>query len=179
MRSDIMNIPNLLTLFRLFLVPVFILTFFSGIQNSFSYSIIIFLAAGFTDVLDGYIARKYNLITRWGMLFDPFADKLMLLTVLSCLVIRNTIPLWVLLVIASKEIFMIAAGTVLQNNDVVIPSNIAGKLTTFLFYISIFLLVYNKIVGIYLIYVAVGSAVFALLNYLNVYFRRLYLHKEQ
>lgn len=168
-----MNIPNLLTLFRLFLVPVFILTFFSRLQNSFSFSIIIFLVAGFTDVLDGFIARKYNLITKWGILFDPFADKLMLITVLGCLVIKDIIPLWILLVIAGKELFMITAGTVLLNNDVVIPSNIVGKASTLLFYISILLLDFNKVLGIYFLYIAVGSAVLALLNYLNAYYRGL------
>lgn len=168
-----MNIPNLLTLFRLFLVPVFILTFFSRIGSSFGYSIIIFLIAGFTDILDGFIARKYNLITKLGMLLDPFADKLMLMTVLGCLVIKHFIPLWILLVISVKEIFMITAGTMLLNNDMIIPSNIAGKVSTLFFYISIFALGFSNILGNYLLYIAVGSAVFALLSYLNAYFRGL------
>ena len=62
-----MNLPNILTLFRMFLVPTFILVFFSDINNHIFYSIVIFLMAGFTDVLDGYIARKHDLVTKWGI----------------------------------------------------------------------------------------------------------------
>lgn len=173
-----MNIPNILTLFRLFLVPVFILTFFSEIPGSFTYSIIVFVAAGITDMLDGYIARKYNLITKWGILLDPFADKLMLITVLGCLVIKDVIPLWILIIMASKELFMITAGTVLLNSNVIIPANIFGKVSTLLFYVSIIFLGFNKLVGTYLLYFAVISAVIAFLNYLNVYHKSLNPNKE-
>ena len=100
-----MNIPNMLTLFRLFLIPVFILVFFSNMANSLMAAVGIFLLAGLTDVLDGYIARKYNLITKWGIVMDPLSDKLMLLTVLSCLVITSYAPVWILMVVAAKEIW--------------------------------------------------------------------------
>jgi cardiolipin synthase len=66
-----MNIPNILTLFRLFLIPIFILLFFSNIFNYLFYSVLIFLVAGITDILDGYIARKYSLITKLGTVLDP------------------------------------------------------------------------------------------------------------
>lgn len=160
-----MNLPNTLTLFRLFLIPVFILTFFSKIPNSFVYSVIIFLIAGATDILDGFIARKYNLITKWGVLFDPFADKLMLIAVLACLVIGGYIPLWVLIVIAVKESIMISGGIVLFSHGTVIPSNLLGKITTFLFYAAVFTLIFNDNLGKYLMYLAVGSAVAASVNY--------------
>ena len=164
-----MNLPNTLTLFRLFLIPVFILTFFSGIPNSFVYSVIIFLIAGVTDILDGFIARKYNLITKWGVLFDPFADKLMLIAVLACLVIGGYIPLWVLIVIAIKESIMISGGIVLFSHGRVIPSNSLGKITTFLFYAAVFTLIFNSSLGKYLLYLAVGSAVVASINYYFVF----------
>lgn len=174
-----MNVPNILTLFRLFLVPMFVLTFFSNIKGSLYYSIFIFLIAGFTDVLDGYIARRYNLITRWGTLFDPFADKLMLITVLSCLAIQNYIPIWMLIVMAIKEIFMIAGSAALLGSNIIIPANIAGKMSTFLFYLSIISMGFNRRIGTYLIYFAVGSAIFALLNYLTLYVKNYNLHKQQ
>lgn len=166
-----MNLPNTLTLFRLFLIPVFILTFFSEIPNSFVYSVIIFLIAGVTDVLDGFIARKYNLITKWGILFDPFADKLMLITVLTCLVIYGYIPLWVLIIIAVKESIMISGGIVLFSHGTVIPSNLLGKITTFLFYAAVFTLTINVSLGRYLMYFAVGSAAITSLNYLILFVR--------
>lgn len=68
-----MNLPNILTLFRMFLIPIFILVFFSNIKNNIFYSIILFLIAGLTDVLDGYIARKKNLVTKWGIVLDPLS----------------------------------------------------------------------------------------------------------
>lgn len=172
MNRDIVNIPNILTLFRLFLIPVFILFFFSKLAHSLILSILIFLLAGVTDILDGYIARKYNLITKWGIVLDPLADKLMLLTVLSCLVIKNYILLWILIIVAVKEIFMIVSSTFLYKKDTIIPSNIFGKITTFLFYLSIFVLTFNETFGDYLLYIAVLSTVIALINYLFVFFKK-------
>lgn len=166
-----MNIPNILTLFRLFLIPVFILVFFSDINNSFVYSVIIFLAAGFTDILDGYIARKKSLITKWGIIIDPLTDKLMLLTVLSCFVMKNIISSWILIIILIKESLMIIAGAILYNKDTIIPSNIFGKVTTFLFYISVFILSFNLTIGTYLLYVSVIVAIITLVNYLLLYLK--------
>lgn len=167
-----MNIPNLLTLFRMFLIPVFILIFFSNINNNFIYSIYTFFIAGFTDILDGYFARKYNLITKWGIVLDPLADKLMLLTVLTCLTLKNLIPSWVLIIVTIKEISMITAGVVLYNKDFIIPSNIIGKLSTVIFYLAILVLNFNIIYGKYLLYLAVISAVVAFLNYLVLYIKK-------
>ena len=166
-----MNIPNILTLFRLFLIPVFILVFFSDAPNSLIYSISIFLLAGATDILDGYIARKYNMITKWGTVLDPLADKLMLLTVLSCLVIHGYAQLWILLVVTAKESSMIISGVFLYRQDYVIPSNLFGKVSTLLFYISIFVLAFNLRFADYIMYLAVLSTVIALANYLVIYIK--------
>jgi cardiolipin synthase len=164
-----MNVPNLLSLFRLFLIPVFVFIFFSEVPNSLLYSIYIFLIAGFTDILDGYIARKYNLITKWGVVLDPLADKLMLTTVLTCLVIADLAPLWVLIIITAKELFMIIAGTLLYRSNSSIPANSFGKISTCLFYISIFTLAFNVRFGDYLLYIAVASAIIAFINYFILY----------
>ena len=164
-----MNFPNLLSIFRLFLIPVFILIFFSNIHNSLMYAIIIFLVAGFTDILDGFIARKFDLITKWGIILDPLADKLMLVTVLTCLVVKSYIPLWILIIMTAKETAMITAGILLFKNHTVIPSNFFGKLSTVLFYISIFILSIDKIIGNILVYIAVISSIIAFLNYYIVY----------
>lgn len=164
-----MNIPNMLTLFRLFLVPIFALVFFSNAEHNFIYAILVFLIAGTTDFLDGYIARKYKLVTDWGTILDPLADKLMLLTVLSCLVLSAYLPLWVLLVVLGKDLFMIIMGTILYTKGTIIPSNIFGKLSTIFFYMSILIFSFNEDIGLYLIYISVASAVLALSNYLVVY----------
>lgn len=171
-RSDNVNIPNLLTIFRLILIPVFILVFFSEYPGSLLNSTMVFLIAGFTDSLDGYIARKYKLITKIGIVLDPLADKLMLLTVLTCLSLKGYIPSWVLIVVAVKEILMILCGIFLYKKGTVIPSNIFGKLSTIFFYISIFIFSFYKTIGIYLLYFSVGSAIIALLNYTVVFLKK-------
>lgn len=164
-----MNVPNILTLFRLFLIPIFILVFFSNSPHNFLYAILIFLVAGATDFLDGYIARKYKLVTDWGTILDPLADKLMLLTVLSCLVISSYLPIWVFLIILGKDLFMIIMGTILYTKGTIIPSNVFGKVSTIFFYLSIFIFTFDESIGLYFIYIAVASAVLALSNYLVVY----------
>ncbi|KAJ49007.1 cardiolipin synthase [Clostridium tetanomorphum] len=167
-----MNLPNILTLFRMFLIPIFILVFFSNIKNNIFYSIILFLIAGLTDVLDGYIARKKNLVTKWGIVLDPLADKLMLLTVLTCLTINDIIPLWIIIIVSIKELAMIIAGAILYNKDFIIPSNIFGKMATLMFYISIFILNFNSKYGEYLLDIAVLSALLAFTNYLLFYLKQ-------
>ncbi|MCM8711411.1 CDP-diacylglycerol--glycerol-3-phosphate 3-phosphatidyltransferase [Clostridium sp. SYSU_GA19001] len=165
-----MNIPNILTIFRLLLIPAFVIVFKnSPSNNNLALSTIVFLIAGFTDFLDGYIARKYNLVTKIGIVLDPLADKLMLMTVLTCLVIKSYIPLWILIVIACKEIFMIFCGVFLYKKGTVIPSNKLGKLSTIFFYVSIVILVFNKTAGKFLLYFSVASALIALVNYTFVY----------
>jgi cardiolipin synthase len=164
-----LNIPNILTLVRLLLIPLFIICFFSHNPGSLQISVAIFFAAGLTDVLDGYIARKYNLITKFGTAIDPLADKLMLLSVLFCLAFKLYIPLWVFLIIALKELSMIVFGIFLYNKNVVIPANIFGKIASLLFYIAILFDIYKPFVGKILIYIAVLSAVIAFVNYINVY----------
>ena len=166
-----MNIPNLLTIFRLFLIPIFVLVFFSGSPSNLVLSLCVFLIAGFTDILDGYIARKYKLVTDWGTIADPLADKLMLLTVLTCLVLLHFLPLWVLLIILVKECFMIIIGLLLYRKGTVIPSNIFGKLSTMFFYLAIFIFAFYEAIGKYLIYLAVLFALVALTNYTFFYMR--------
>ncbi|SEG01679.1 CDP-diacylglycerol--glycerol-3-phosphate 3-phosphatidyltransferase [Caloramator fervidus] len=162
-----MNIPNALTTLRFILIPTYLLIYFSNIKNSFSYAILIFFIAGLTDVLDGYIARKYNMITKWGTLLDPLADKFMLLTVLFSLSFSNIIPNWIFYIILIKEVLMIIGGfTLLKKYETVVAAKYYGKAATVLFYISIGILTLNKLFGLYFLYCAIFLAFFALYNYL-------------
>lgn len=170
--GDKMSIPNILTIFRLILIPLFIFLFFSNSLYNLEYSTCIFLLAGLTDFLDGYLARKLKLITKIGIVLDPLADKLMLMTVLTCLVIGQYIPVWFLVIIAAKELFMILCGVLLYKKGTVIASNKFGKISTILFYISIFVLVISESAGIFLLYISVASALVALFNYTTSYTKR-------
>jgi len=161
-----MNVPNVLTAIRLILVPVFLFVFFSGYDNSIFIAIIIFLAAGLTDILDGYIARKFAMVTKWGAVLDPLADKLMAITVLISLTIKEILPFWVFFVISLKEIVMIAGAAILFNKGAYISSRVYGKISTVLLYVSILTLeLISRSLGLALIYITVFSSLFALYKY--------------
>lgn len=168
-REVIMNIANILTAIRFVLIPTFVLAYFSNIENSFIISIYIFLISGVTDVLDGYIARKFNMITRLGTVLDPLADKLMTMTVLFCLSYDNIIPMWVFVILLLKELTMIAGGAALWKSHMVIPSKFYGKAATVLFYASIGLMAVDRQIGIYIIYAAIIMAFVAFGYYLKKY----------
>lgn len=166
-----MNIPNILTIVRLILVPVFIIVFFSKVPHAMLISFIIFIVSGLTDFLDGYIARKYNMVTKWGSIADPLADKLMSITVLLCLTIKDIIPMWVLLVIIIKEALMIVGGVILYNKGTFVPAKIYGKIATALFYLAIVCLIFDKNLGRILVYITVLAALFAFYMYLENYIK--------
>ncbi len=133
-----MNIPNALTIFRLILIPGFVYYYFSSMPNGDRIAIVLFAAAGLTDILDGFIARRCNLITRLGTVLDPLADKLMLLTVLISVTMKNQISFWIIIVVAIKETLLIlGAITLFNDHDIVVPANRFGKLSTIAFYIAI------------------------------------------
>ncbi|AOT68851.1 CDP-diacylglycerol--glycerol-3-phosphate 3-phosphatidyltransferase [Geosporobacter ferrireducens] len=163
-----MNIPNILTILRFLLIPVFIYVFYSGAANSIVLAFYVFLLAGITDILDGYIARKYNRITKWGQAMDPLADKLMQMTVLACLTHRQYIPLWVILIIGAKETLLILGSLVLYHygNKLVIPSNNFGKMATVLFYGAIFAVVFQMPYHIIWVIAAVVVTLMALVKYI-------------
>lgn len=171
------HLPNILTMIRLVLVPVFAVVFFSGSPGARTYALAIFLAAGATDVLDGWIARKYNLISKVGTALDPLADKLMLLTALVCLAIDNTLPLWLLVIVLAKETYMIATGVYMyfRKTKLVIPSNRFGKTATVLFTLAVLLLMalQDNTIGLVVAILAILVKFIALGSYIRHYHRHL------
>ncbi len=169
-----MNIPNALTLFRFILIGVFpYLYFMEGQVNNKVWAFAVFLLAGVTDVLDGFIARRCNLITKWGKLMDPLADKLMLITVLVCLFIDKVIPLWAILIIVLKELLMILGAAFLyRQRKVVVQANFYGKLATFLFYVAVTALIFRLPYANYIFGIAILSTIMALFKYTALNFKR-------
>lgn len=168
-----MNIPNVLTIIRLLLIPGFIYYFFSPMEYGVRIAIVIFVAAGLTDVLDGFIARRYNLITRLGIVLDPLADKLMLITVLASITLKNQIPFWIVVVVAIKETLMIiGAITLFNDHDIVVPANRFGKLSTIAFYVAILSVAFNMPFGqVFLdifVFVTIAALVVYVNNYINI-----------
>ncbi|EYE87458.1 CDP-diacylglycerol--glycerol-3-phosphate 3-phosphatidyltransferase [Fervidicella metallireducens AeB] len=164
-----MNIPNLLTTIRFILIPVFFIIYFSSMDNSFITSMLVFFSAGITDVLDGYIARKYNLITKLGTVLDPLADKLMTLSVLFCLSLDKIISKWVFIIFLIKEMFMILGGIKLFKYKKVISAKYYGKLATAFLYLSIAVMILDRSIGIYIMYISICVTLFAFINYLMTY----------
>ncbi|HZK01627.1 MAG TPA: CDP-diacylglycerol--glycerol-3-phosphate 3-phosphatidyltransferase [Anaerovoracaceae bacterium] len=162
-----MNLPNIITALRFALIPVFVKVFFSSMEESLLYSILIFLLAGVTDVLDGYIARKYDIVTKWGQAMDPLADKLMQLSVLVCFTIKRFIPPWVIAIYGIKELLMIFGGIFLytKKNKMVLPANSYGKIATVVFYISILAVAFNFIYAKFLVVTAILFALHAFIQY--------------
>ena len=134
-----MTIPNVLSLFRILLVPVFIFVVLSGEPNAYILGMAVFLLAGFTDVLDGYLARKYNCTSVLGKVLDPLADKMMVASALVCAVIEGLIPLWLTLAYIAKELLQGIGGFMFYNKvKDMMPSNVLGKAATTIFYATIF-----------------------------------------
>ena len=138
------NIPNILSLIRLLLVPVFVLLFFA--EKTFA-AAAVFVISGITDVLDGFIARKFGFISNLGKVLDPLADKLTQMSAFVCLYIAKLIPLWMPVVYFLKELAtVIGALLVFRKGKVVVKSHVFGKLATvfvFAFVLTVILFGYK------------------------------------
>ena len=127
-----MNLPNKLTLFRVILIPFFVVFMLVNVTgNSDKWiALIIFIIASLTDLLDGKIARKYNLITDFGKFMDPLADKLLVCSALICLVSLNKIPAWIVIIIIAREFIISGFRLIAADNGRVIAASYWGKFKT-------------------------------------------------
>lgn len=135
------HIPNILTILRFLFIPVILYFIFTG---NYILAFVFFTLSGATDVLDGCIARKFNLISNFGKLMDPLADKLTQISVLASLVKVNIIPFWILVIVILKELIMVIGASFLYGKDVVVYSKWYGKLATVLFYLAIVISLITK-----------------------------------
>jgi len=124
-----LNVPNALTMLRFLMIPLYVVLFYQGHKY---WALGTFLLAGLTDVLDGWIARKFNLITDFGKLMDPLADKLLGITVLYSMTLGSrlippVVPWAVLIVVLGKELFMVLGGLVMLKKHIVVYSKPIGK----------------------------------------------------
>lgn len=139
-----MNLPNKLTILRIIMIPFFavVLLWNGGENQTYRYiADVIFILASFTDLLDGKIARKYNLVTNFGKFMDPLADKLLVCSALICLIELGDIPAWMVIVIISREFIISGFRLVASDNGVVIAASYWGKFKTVFQMISVILLI--------------------------------------
>lgn len=175
------HLPNILTIIRFLLIPAILIAVFT---ENYLLAVIIFTLSGITDIADGFIARKFDLISNFGKLMDPLADKLTQVSMLSALAIKQIIPLWILIIVLLKEIIMVSGASFLYGKDVVVYSRWYGKLATVLFYVAIvisllksqFTNVLN--IDIYLYYLALISTIFALIMYVKSLYSKGVINKD-
>lgn len=178
------NIPNVLSIIRICLVFVFIVLFFSNFNGHVIAALVVFLIAGLTDIVDGYLARKYNWITGLGKILDPVADKFMQCTVLVCLCIGGYVPLWFVIPYFVKEVGTLCIGfIVIKRRSVTVVSKWYGKATVCLFYatIALYILLHGILINYRLIWHLMGIpavcfAVFSFVAYIKHY---SFLKKEE
>ena len=125
-----MNLPNILTVSRVFLAVIFALFFQAAGAGGALAALLVFALAALTDFADGYIARKYGLVTTFGKILDPIADKLLILTAFFMFAFEGQIALWMAAAVACREISVTAARIHLLTSGKVVPAESAGKVKT-------------------------------------------------
>ncbi|MDE6917717.1 MAG: CDP-diacylglycerol--glycerol-3-phosphate 3-phosphatidyltransferase [Lachnospiraceae bacterium] len=178
-----MNLPNKLTVFRVILIVPFVLILLGshaqwawfmavagGIAAYSDYiALAIFIIASLTDLLDGKIARKYNLVTNFGKFMDPLADKLLVCAALICLIELGRIPAWIVIIIISREFIISGFRLVAADNRVVIAANYWGKFKTTFQMIMVCLMIVNidalTLITQIVMWIAVVLTVVSLVDY--------------
>lgn len=172
-----MNLPNKLTIVRMIMIVPFILLLLGGHAGwfgSFAYmdwiALVIFIAASLTDLIDGKIARKYNLVTNFGKFMDPLADKLLVCAAMIALIELGRIPSWVVIIIISREFIISGFRLIASDNGVVIAASYWGKFKTTFQMIMICLMIANvpqlQILTDIIMWVALALTVISLLDYI-------------
>ena len=168
-----MNLPNKLTILRVIMIPFFVvaLLYDGGESQTLRYvAAAIFIIASLTDMLDGKIARKYNLVTNFGKFMDPLADKLLVCSALICLVELKELPAWMVIVIISREFIISGFRLVASDNGVVIAASYWGKFKTTFQMIAVVLLIVGipalSMVTTAVVWIALVLTVISLVDYI-------------
>lgn len=167
-----MNLPNKLTVMRVILIPFFVAALLYDNGSSQTMRIVanvIFIVASLTDLFDGKIARKYNLITNFGKFMDPLADKLLVCSALICLIQLGQLPAWVVIIIISREFIISGFRLVAADNGIVIAASYWGKFKTTFQMIAVILMIFNipalATVTMIMLVIAVVLTVISLVDY--------------
>lgn len=168
-----MNLPNKLTILRVILIPFFVFfmmaPYFEGYGNYIA--VAIFIIASLTDMLDGKIARKYNLVTNFGKFMDPLADKLLVCSAMICLIETGQLAAWIVIVIIAREFIISGFRLVASDNGVVIAASYWGKFKTVFQMLMVIVLILDipypafQILGTVLVYVSLILTVVSLIDY--------------
>ena len=169
-----MNLPNKLTTFRVILIPFFVFFMLAPNMTGINHYIAaaIFIVASLTDLLDGKIARKYNLVTNFGKFMDPLADKLLVCSAMICLIQTGQLAAWIVVIIIAREFIISGFRLIASNNGVVIAASYWGKFKTTFQMLMVIVLILNvqmpffQILGKILTYAALILTVVSLIDYI-------------
>ena len=167
-----MNLPNKLTVLRVLMVPFFVffmLTDVGGSANKWI-ALVLFCVASLTDMLDGQIARKHNLVTNFGKFMDPLADKLLVCSAMICLIQTGQLAAWIVIIIISREFIISGFRLIASDNGVVIAASYWGKFKTTFQMIAVCLMIANipvlSLLTTVITWIAVILTVVSLVDYL-------------
>lgn len=175
-KKDIITIPNILSIFRLLLIPVYMYIYLTA-KNATDYLIagIILAFSCLTDLVDGKIARKFNMITTLGKFLDPLADKITQFTLILCLAIRHPILWSVLILFITKEIFQLVAGVIAAHHGYILKGALfSGKVCTTVLFISLVtLVVFPNLSGITVSLISLVDGAFLMIAFADYFFTYL------
>ena len=166
-----MNLPNKLTVLRVIMIPFFVVFMLTDLGGTYSnyIALVIFCVASLTDMLDGKIARKYNLVTNFGKFMDPLADKLLVSSAMICLSPMDKLPAWIVIVMISREFIISGFRLVAADNGIVIAASYWGKFKTTFQMIAVILMIFNipalKTVTFIMLAAAVVLTIVSLVDY--------------
>lgn len=167
-----MNLPNKLTIARVIMIPLFLICLYLNIGCGKYIAVGIFILASLTDLLDGKIARKYNLVTNFGKFMDPLADKLLVSAAMICLIATGQLAAWIVIIIISREFIISGFRLVASDNGIVIAASYWGKFKTVFQMLMIIVLIANinlpffAVLGTILTYVALILTIVSLIDYI-------------
>ncbi len=168
-----MNLPNKLTILRVIMIPFFLVALMAdGIPYGKWIALALFCIASLTDMLDGKIARKYNLITNFGKFMDPLADKLLVCSAMIALIDIGRIPAWVVIVIIAREFIISGFRLIASDNGIVIAAGWWGKIKTVIQMFMIIILICDfggsvvAVIENIFIYAALALTIISLIDYL-------------
>lgn len=167
-----MNVPNMLTILRVIMIPFFVIFMLLDITGYDKYiALAIFVIASLTDTLDGYLARKNNQVTNFGKFMDPLADKLLVSAAMICLIDTGKLASWIVIVIISREFIISGFRLVASDNGIVIAASWWGKIKTVTQMVMIIFLIADfggvfATIEIVLVYLALILTVISLIDYI-------------
>lgn len=169
-----MNLPNKLTILRVIMIPFFVFfmlaPYFEGYGNYIA--VVLFILASLTDMLDGKIARKYNLVTNFGKFMDPLADKLLVCSAMICLIDKGLLASWIVIIIIAREFIISGFRLIASDNGIVIAASYWGKFKTVFQMLMVIVLILDiqmpffEILGVILTYAALILTIISLIDYI-------------